>query len=70
MSDHFNNEGFSADIAAKAFHQRIGQNELGREIGLSASTICRIVTHRKDPSMDSLAALLNWLGKKFEDYVI
>lgn len=66
----FDNEGFSAAIHAKAFSERLGQNELARQLGLAPSTICRIVTHRKDPSMVSLAVLLDYLGKRFEDFVI
>ncbi len=70
MSEHFDNERFANDISCKAFHDRVGQNVLARKLGLSPSTLFRIVSQRKDPSVDSLAALLNWLGRKFEDYVL
>ncbi len=65
----FDNEKFAQAVNAKLFRERNGQNEGARAIGVSNSTLCRVVSHRKNPDVASLVKILDWLGMPFEEFV-
>lgn len=65
----FDNEKFAQEINAKLFRERSGQNEGAKAIGVSNSTICRVVSKRLNPDVASLVKILDWLGMKFEEFV-
>lgn len=58
---------FDIDKLAKALNdaawdERMNQSDLAYVTGVSRSTICRIMTHRKRPDVDSLMKILHYLG--------
>jgi hypothetical protein len=65
----FDNEAFAAAINQKMFANRCGQNKLAKKLDISVSTMCRIVTHRKDASPNNIATILSWLEIPFEFFV-
>lgn len=65
----FDNEQFSRCLNEKLFANHMKQIDLAQKLEIHPSTICRIVSGRKDAGLSHLATLLEWLGHKFEDYV-
>lgn len=65
----FNKKQLALDISSKMIDRGIGLREAAKEIGISYSTVCR-VKQGKEPDVNSLMHLLDWLGNKFEDYIL
>lgn len=65
----FNNDLFAKRVHDAAWEQRLHMRDVAAAAGISASTVCRIVTNRKSPDADSLARLLHWLGADFKDFI-
>jgi len=60
-------EAFRRDIGAQWWEERRPWRDIAREIGVSPSTLTRI-SQGKTQSVETVARLLKWLGRKFEDY--
>lgn len=65
----FDNEFFAKRLHDAAWEKRLHFRGVADQAGVSPSTVCRIVTHRKSPDADSLARLLNWLQADFKDFI-
>ncbi len=65
----FDNELLAKRLYDAVWEKRIQYRDIAEQAGVSASTVCRIVAHRKRPDVDSLARLLAWLGADFKEFV-
>jgi transcriptional regulator with XRE-family HTH domain len=65
----FDIELLASRLYLGAYARGMSHQDLAAEAGVSASTVCRIVRHRKRPDVDSLAKLLVWLGVPFEEFI-
>jgi len=65
----FDNELLAKKLYSAAWEKRLHYREMAKEIGISASTISRIVSDRKRPDVDSLARILKWLDADFADFI-
>ncbi|WP_020474172.1 helix-turn-helix domain-containing protein [Zavarzinella formosa] len=65
----FDNEKLAKRVYGALWEKRLQYRDAAEQMGISTSTVCRIVTHRKRPDVDSLARILDWLGDDFKDFV-
>lgn len=65
----FDNEKLAKRLYDAVWEKRLQYRDVAEQSGVSASTVCRIVIHRKRPDVDSLARLLDWLQADFSEFV-
>jgi len=65
----FDNEKLAKALYDAVWERRLQYRDVAEQAGVSASTVCRVVAHRKRPDVDSLARLLDWLGAEFKDFI-
>lgn len=65
----FDNDKFAKAINDCIFEKRFSYRDFADVTGVSASTITRLVSHRKNPDADSLARIIDWMGVDFWDFI-
>lgn len=68
-ANRFDGATFHAALDSARTIRDISWREMARETGVSASTLSRMASGEHLPDVNSIAALLSWLGMEFEMFI-
>lgn len=66
----FDQPAFAAAIAAMIDARGLSDRQAADQIGIAPSTITRVIRQRKNPDLDSLAALADWARLPVDAFIV